>query len=663
MQALRPHNPDWNELDALAADGRARLDGDCVYLSSAQGDLVLSLHEQGMRLRLGETGRDYGILTAEPPCLPLTLEGDDQASVIRGGDFHLHVHHAPFRFRFYKGARLVQRSPSDAHFVRDHRLPPLAKTQEGWFIGFELNSDEPVYGLGEKWGGLNRRGDLIRSWNYDALGVNAEASYKNTPFAWSPEGWAVFAHTPYAVTHAPGYAPWSHRAYYLHQEGGALDLFIMAGDDGGALIRDYCVLTGFAKPPPEWSHGIILSRAYYKDADEVRGVARKVRDMGMPCDIITFDGRAWQDTRTRFAFEWDASRYPDPKTVIDELKALGFKICVWEYPLVSVENPLFDEMAAKGWLLKNEQGGPYRYEWDPEPFDDVLTLLPPSGLVDFTHPDAYIFWRDQHKALFDLGVDMIKADFGEQVSVDMVAHNGARGDELHNIYALLYNCCVFEAADRYGPHGAFVFNRCGWAGSQRYPAHWGGDPQADWEGLSASIRGALSWGLSGGPFYATDIGGFYGDSRDEALYVRWLQAGLFASHFRLHGIGPREPWSYGEKAEAIAMDILKLRKKLEPYIRKTSLRACETGLPVQRPMILSCPGEPQSWGFENQFMCGDDILFAPCLRPDGRVRFYLPEGTWRHLLGGEVYEGGRSYTQTFALHEMAAFVADGAIVF
>jgi alpha-D-xyloside xylohydrolase len=107
-------------------------------------------------------------------------------------------------------------------------------------------------------------------------------------------------------------------------------------------------------------------------------------------------------------------------------------------------------------------------------------------LVDFTHPGAYAFWRDSHRPLFELGVDMIKPDLGEQIEDDCLAHNGDQGQRLHNVYPLLYNRCVHEAAERYRPSGSFLFSRSAWAGSQRYPGQWGGDQQADFEVLSAS---------------------------------------------------------------------------------------------------------------------------------------------------------------------------------
>ncbi|MEM9316068.1 MAG: alpha-xylosidase, partial [Pseudomonadota bacterium] len=500
--------------------------------------------------------------------------------------------------------------------------------------------------------------------NCDALGVNAELSYKNTPFAWSPSGWGVFIHTPAAVTHGVGYAPWSQRSYGLLVEDSHMDLMLLSGDTGAAIIDSYTQLTGKAPTPPLWSLGVILSKAYYRDAAELLETARVVRERRMPCDVITLDGRAWQDTDTRFAFEWDASRYPQPAEVISELKAADFKVCVWEYPLVSVKNPLFQTMADKGWLLRDRRTNEsYRYTWDMSCFGDVLTPLPDSGIVDFTHPKAYAFWRDSHKPLFELGIDMIKADFGEQVEDEnILAYNGDGGARLHNAYSLLYNRCVYEAAETFCRSGPFLFSRSSWTGCQRYPAQWGGDPQADWGGLAASLRGAQSWGLSGAPFYATDVGGFYGDTRDAELYVRWAQTAVFSAHIRLHGIGAREPWSYGAEAEAAVTKALQLRYRLLPYLEQTVESASRTGLPVQRAMALAFPEDRASWAFEDQYMFGDDILVAPCLEPGGAVDVYLPAGEWRRFPTGETLSGARVHSLKVPLDEIAVFARPGVSI-
>ena len=659
--AFNPVSPQWSQHAPAPTVAPARIEGDAVVIETQIGVLQITVHEFGARFRFGARKNDYGLLTAPPVgATPVVSEGDG-CVMIEGGGHRVTVEQESLAITLEKDGRRIQQSASDGHFVRKLRLPPFARTSDGWLAHFELRTGEPVFGLGEKWGPLDKRGQLIRSFNSDALGVNAEVSYKNAPFAWSPNGWGVFVHTPAPVTHGVGFAPWSQRAYGLHVEDEALDLFVFSGETGVDVIRQYSDLTGRAPTPPRWSLGVILSKAYYRTADEILAVAREVRRRKMPCDVITFDGRAWQDTETRFAFEWDPARYPDPKRVLDELKSLGFKVCVWEYPLVSVKNPLFDEMARKGWLLKDRRTGePWRYEWKAEAWGPVLTPLPTSGLVDFTHPDAYAFWRDSHKALFDIGVDMIKADFGEQVLDDMIAHNGETGRALHNVYAYLYNKCVYEAAELFCPSGAFLFSRSSWIGCQCFPSQWGGDPQADWEGLAASLRGGLSWGMTGAPYYATDVGGFYGDTRDPALYVRWAQAAVFSAHMRLHGIGPREPWSYGPQAEEAAMAALRLRYRLLPYLEIAMQASAATGLPVQRAMALACPNEPESWAFEDQFFFGDDLLVAPCLRADNKVQVYLPDGDWRRFPGGARFEGGKTHRLVLALDEFAVFARAGA---
>ncbi|MCS6867510.1 MAG: alpha-xylosidase, partial [Thermus sp.] len=420
---------------------------------------------------------------------------------------------------------------------------------------------------------MNRRGGLFTGWNEDAWGVNTERSYKNVPFAWSPRGWGLFAHSLARTLHGVGYPPWSHRSYVLVCEEEGLDLFFLAGSPE-EILGAYASLTGFPPPVPRWSYGVWWSRCYYRTPEEALGVAKELRRRGMPGDVLVLDGRAWLDVETRCTLDWDGRRYPDPEGFLRELRGLGFRVCLWEYPYVSVHNPLFRELEAQGFFLRDGQGKAYVYHWDPEPFGELLTPLPPSGILDFTKEEVVRWWKERHQRLFALGVDVMKTDFGEQVPADALAANGDTGRRLHNAYALLYNRAVYEATPE-----RLVFARSGFAGSQRYPVHWGGDPQADWEGLGASIRGGLSWGLSGGAYYAHDIGGFYGTPTAE-LYVRWLQAGVFFSHLRFHGTSPREPWHFGPEAEALVRAWLRLRMRLVPYVEKSALSLVPMGLPL-----------------------------------------------------------------------------------
>lgn len=240
----------------------------------------------------------------------------------------------------------------------------------------------------------------------------------------------------------------------------------------------------------------------------------------------------------------------------------------------------------------------------------------------------------------------MKTDFGEQVPEDAVAHNGDTGRRLHNVYPLLYNRCVYEATQQHAAQGAVVWGRSGWTGSQRYPIQWGGDPEASWEGLAASIRGALSWGMSGAPFYSHDIGGFYGPRPDAELHLRWAQAGVMSSHTRFHGTTPREPWEFGEDAERVVRRWLAWRYRLLPYLEACALEAARTGTPVMRAMPLVFPDDPAAWAFQEQYLLGPALFVAPVLESGGGVRFYLPAGSWYDLETEERVVGPRVMTRT-----------------
>ncbi len=202
----------------------------------------------------------------------------------------------------------------------------------------------------------------------------------------------------------------------------------------------------------------------------------------------------------------------------------------------------------------------------------------------------------------------------------------------------------------------------GWAGSQRWPVQWGGDPQSDWGGLAASIRGMLSWAASGSPWYATDIGGFYGDQPDPELFIRWCQAAVFASHMRFHGMGAREPWSFGDEALPYVRAALELRYRLIPYIEAALAESAATGLPLTRPMALAFPEQREAHGFDTQYMFGPDLLVAPILQPGGAVTVWLPEGRWWSWHTGESLAGARRLELSLPLDRFPLFARDGAAI-
>ncbi len=642
-------------------------------VSDAEGNaytLEISTYgDSTFRIRLNPRATpNYGLIVG-PPNPALDAIGNDGETVITLGECELTLYHAPLRLSLQRNGHTVLQSITDEHFRGVSRLPAFGVSPCQATVAFALDAEASVYGGGEKFTDLNKRGQLIRSHVEDALGVNTELAYKNVPFFWghSDAGtWGVLTHSTCDIQHGIGYAQWSHRSYAIVVDEPTLDIFLFACDSPAALLKAHAALTGYAPPVPYWSLGLWVSRAYYRTSDEILAAARTMRERRFPADVITYDGRAWQDTPTRFAFAWDPSRYPNVKPINDQLHAMGYKICCWEYPLVSINNARFNEYAAKGYFLKNESGEAYVFHWDTgsktSPFGKVITPLPPSGIVDFTNPQAYQWWHDEHAAVFALGCDTIKSDFGEQVPADCFAFNGASGTELHNVYSHLYNRCVWEASVKAYGNDAVLWGRAGWIGAQRYPVQWGGDPQSDWEGLAASIRGGLTYGMSGFPYHATDIGGFYGASQPTpALYVRWLQAATFSSHMRIHGIGEREPWCFGKEAEAICRYWLQLRYRLLPYLAAACEDAAQSALPVMRAMALAYPDDRVAHAYPHQFLCGDALLVMPILNPAGTVEGYLPTnpGGWYDLWSGAHFDEGEVIKLDFDLERIPVFVKAG----
>lgn len=650
-----------------------------IRFATNVGPLTISSPLPGVfRLTLGQNRLpDYGLVDA-PPTGPLQLEEGEGGWIIRAGSIALGLAARPLRIALLRGDETILRSITDEHFRGWTRLPAFARgasEQKGasrWLASFALDSDDAVYGFGEKFGPLNRRGQLIVNRNEDALGVNTELSYKNIPFGWSPQGWGVLVNTPASVTQAVGYPQWSHRSYAMTYEDGALDIILFACETPAQILDLSVRLTGRPALPPEWSFGVWLSRAYYKTKAEALEAAAEVRKRRIPCDVITLDGRAWLEVRTRFGFKFDETRYHDPKAALARLKSHGLRVCAWEYPYISIHNPLFQDLADKGYLLKTSDGAPLVFDWDIDPatspFGNVLTPLPPSGILDFSHRDAYAWWADQHQALFELGIDVMKTDFGEQVPDHAVAANGDSGRRFHNVFARLYNQCVFEATERhFGKGQALVWGRDGWIGSQCFPVQWGGDPQSDWEGFAASIRGGLSYGLSGVPYWSTDVGGFYGKDQPGAeLFLRWVAAGIFCSHFRFHGIGAREPWAFGEQAETLARQWLEFRYRLLPYIQGAAEEAMRSGLPLQRAMALAFPQDRAAAAYDLQYMFGPALLVAPITKPGGHVQVWLPrlpkDERWFDIFTGQAYQGGQAVDMRCGLDRLPVFGREGHVL-
>jgi alpha-D-xyloside xylohydrolase len=217
--------------------------------------------------------------------------------------------------------------------------------------------------------------------------------------------------------------------------------------------------------------------------------------------------------------------------------------------------------------------------------------------------------------------------------------SGRTGWYEHNLYPLLYNRAVAEVTRKVTGE-SIIWARSTWAGSQRYPLHWGGDASTSDTGMAGTLRGGLSLGLSGFTFWSHDIGGFTTKTPEE-LYRRWLPFGMLSSHTRAHGAPPKEPWEYGPSFTDAFRRAAELRYRLMPYLYAQARHASQHGLPLLRALFVEFPDDPGSWRVEDEYLLGSDILVAPLMEEGTTGRkVYLPPSQWVDYQTGRTYGGG-----------------------
>ncbi len=489
----------------------------------------------------------------------------------------------------------------------------------------KLKLNEKIYGLGEKFIGTDRRGQHIESIHQDCAGNEGARTYKNVPFYMSTEGYGVFVNSAFLMDFDIGSGNFDIANIFL--ESRLMDVFLIAGPSLKDILYRYCSITGFAPELPRWSYGLWMSRNSYENENIVRGIAKELRDYDIPCDVLHLD-TYWFNKDWVCDLEFSKDRFPEPVKLMDELADMGFTTSIWQLPYVHVSLENYTEGARNDYFVKTKDGGIYMFDWFGNEY----------ALIDFSNEDAVGWYLKKIKRVLKMGAKAVKTDIAEGMPVDGVYKN-ISGKEMHNLFPLIYNKVMYEAAEEVHGKG-IVWARSSYAGGQRYPLPWSGDSRSTFENLAGALRSGLSLGMSGHPFWSHDIGGFIGIP-DAELYIRWAQLGLFSSHSRCHGGGnnnPREPWAFGDEALGIFRNYAKLRYRLLPYI--FSMEACSmaTGLPFMRHMALMHQDDRNTHGIYDQYYFGDSIMVAPILNKGGKRQVYIPKGTWYDYHTGERLE-------------------------
>ncbi len=569
---------------------------------------------------------------------------DVGASRVKTGELSIAVAHAPLTVRISdgSGALAQELTVSDAGVLE-------------FSIG-----DAPLLGFGEGGAQFDRRGAV------DAM-RNGQGGYQlrthggRVPIQWliGTAGWGLFVHQPIGAFDLKG-----PRGRLTSNAPLPLDCFVVVSRSPAVIMREYAGITGLPEMPPLWSFGYQQSHRTLAGPDEVMWVARTMREKKLPCDALIYLGTdftpsGWNTHNGEFT--WKTENFPDPKKTIAELHAMHYKV---------VLHTVIEGRHLTG-TVRDACAAPEPSGRVPDAAGDVTKgTWPPERSVG-------CYWP-HHKGVFDLGIDGWWPDQGD----------GLDGPSRLNRIRMYW-----EGSQLWRPdERPYALHRNGYAGMARYGAFlWSGDVYSTWETLKTHVPVAVNTGLSGIPYWGTDIGGFVptpeflGD-----LYVRWFQFGAFCPLFRAHGrtwhlrlpwgwnlgeLGPDETSSYSgagrppaselhnTQVEPICRKYLELRYRLMPYLYSAVRETALTGLPIVRAMWLHHPNDPIAVARGDQYLWGSHILVAPVVEKNATSRrVYLPRGIWFDFWTGDRVDGGKEIDRAVDLATIPLYVRAGAIL-
>lgn len=656
--------------------------GDKTGFTVREGGEVLRVEawgESGARVR---SNRGPSIIETpgsaldDPGHTDATIEIFEDRARLRNGDLVVEVYHnyeerfVPFpplvRFLNADGKELFRESTP--HFTS----PPQRRYSRGdgdlyrCEVNFDAEPGERFYGLGQHQHGLlDQKGAVI-----DLVQRNTEVS---VPFVLSNRGYGFFWNMP-GLGHVELGA---NRTRWAADAARQIDYWVTAGPTPADIVARYAKVTGLPPMLPEWASGFWQSKLRYRTQEELLEVAREYKRRGLPLSVIVCDYFHW--TR-QGEWKFDPSEWPDPRAMVDELRSLGVELMVSVWPTVNPGSENYAEMDRRGLLVNNVTGLPLHLAfWDKGTDDQVFMRF-----YDSTNPDARDYvWRKATEGYLNYGIRAFWLDACEPEGLADNAEDAryflGSGTEVQGVYPREHARGFYEGLQGAGEADVVLLCRSAWAGSQRYGAAvWSGDIESTFEALAAQIPAGLNIGISGIPWWTTDIGGFRnGDPTTpyfRELIVRWFQFGTFCPLFRLHGVrepGPlvgsgqtgaaNEVWSFGEEAYDIIREQMALRERLRPYVMEQMATASATGLPPMRALFLEFPEEQPAWEVRDQYMFGPDILVAPVIEHGARERdVYLPEGaSWLDAWTGEPIKTSGWITADAPLGHIPVYLRQG----
>ncbi len=564
-------------------------------------------------------------------------------------------------FRAYDGT--ISRQSRCLKTVNREWKGVIGGTEHSLLVKFESNKEEKIFGMGQyQQECMNMKGCVLE--------LAQRNSQISVPFALSSLGYGFLWNNPAVgqVAFGNNYYQWEARSTK------EMDYWITAADTPKEILQNYTAATGRAPLFPEDRMGLWQCKLRYRTQDEVLEVARRYQAEGIHIDQMVIDFFHWT---LQGDWKFDRKYWPDPKTMVEELHAMGTKVIVSVWPSVDRKSENFWPMMERGLLMRTERGAAQTYDFQGDCVE-----------IDVFNPEARAYvWEACKKNYFDLGIDAFWLDNSEPdlgvYDFDHYRYCDGPALSLSNLYPQWMSRAFFEGMEKEGRGPIVNLLRCCWAGSQKYGnVIWSGDVPSTFEAFASQIQCGLNMGLCGISWWTTDIGGFMTDDVNDPdfrqLLIRWYQFAVYSPVLRMHGDRgphnipplddrdwgggylytgqPNELWSYGEENYAIMKKYYELRLALHGYIKSLYQEAHENGSPLLRAMFYEFPEDQACWQLQDQYMFGGKYLVAPVLKLNQFAReVYLPAGQWRLTSTGQSFPGGQTVTVDAPIDYMPVF--------
>ncbi|EQL02463.1 hypothetical protein G6O67_003267 [Ophiocordyceps sinensis] len=414
------------------------------------------------------------------------------------------------------------------------------------------------------------------------------------------------------------------------------------GHEYREAVRAFLKLSGPTPLLPRYALGTWWSRYHEYTAKSYLELMETFHKFRLPLSVAVID-MDWHLSGWT-GYSWNKKLFPDPRQFLHQLHQRNLKVALNDHPADGIA-PYEDMYEAVARVLD---------------FDTRRGRIP----FDIANKEFLNAYHDPLlKSLQDQGVDFWWIDWQQGTE------SGMRGvDPLWLLNHFHY------AKWRQPDSRPMILSRFAGPGSQRYAIGFSGDTVISWASLNFQPEFTSSASDIGFFHWSHDIGGHMGGVRDDELTTRWVQLGTLSPILRLHSTKSRwsgkEPWNLSQGPREVVMDFLRLRHRLIPYLHTMNARAADKDAPspLVEPMYWSYPERKEAYAFPNQYMFGSEMLVLPITSPNngatrtGKVRGWLPPGTFVDLFTGVVYDGNRSLWLNRTLDKVPVLLKQGAIV-